>query len=71
MKDLLKQSASQIRYRDGYTVHNSARDIAEAALRELNDGDVDPVGLRDTSDGIKAAVAEWLENNLEVGNEKA
>jgi hypothetical protein len=71
MKDLLKQSASQIRYRDGYTVHNSARDIAEAALREFKDGDVDPVGLRDTSDSIKTTVAKWLENNLEVGNEKA
>jgi len=71
MKDLLKQSASQIRYRDGYTIHSSARDIAEAALREFKDGDVDPIGLRDTSDGIKTTVAEWLENNLEVGNEKA
>jgi len=71
MKDLLKQSATQIRYRDGYTVHSSARDIAEAALREFKDGDVDPVGLRDTSDQIKTTVAKWLENNFEVGNEEA
>ena len=61
MKDLLKQSAAQIRYRDGYTVHSSARDIAEAALREFKDGDVDPVGLRETSDEIKQVVSDWLQ----------
>ena len=71
MKNLLKQNASQIRYRGGYTIHSSARDIAEAALREFKDGDVDPIGLRDTSDEVKTTVAEWLKNNFEVGNEKA
>ena len=38
-----------------------ARDRAEAALRELRDGDVDPIGFRNTSDEIQTTIFDWLQ----------
>jgi len=60
MKELLKQSAANVSWRDGYGIPARARDLAESALREFREGDVDPNGFRDTSDEIKEIVAKQL-----------
>lgn len=44
-----------------FNLSELVRNKAEAALRELRDGDVDPIGLRETSDEIQTTIFEWLQ----------
>ena len=43
-----------------YPIAMRAQDVAEAAFRELREGDYDETAFRDTTDEIKEQVKDWL-----------
>ena len=56
MKQLLKTYLKNYQHNP----NNMAKDVAEAAFRELREGDLDWDGLRDTTNEIKNRVAKEL-----------
>ena len=56
----LDKCFSTVSWRKGYSIPERAQDVAEAAFRELREGDYDDLAFRDTTDKIKNSVKDWL-----------
>ena len=56
----LNKCFSTVSWHRDYSISSRAQDVAEAAFRELREGDYDEVAFQDTTDKIKESVKDWL-----------